>query len=307
MKHLLISCAALVWLTAAAGQNIGPDRRVVQTDGRYTIVGMTGADAAAARYDVVYPLTGTACFALVAADGQEYAIDRSGNRLDVRARLPRFDKRGIEAYVDYICRHVRFRSTAEWERMRGEVVRAMVTVDDKGRTVGCAIDGDAESAAAQKVIFAAMHAPYWTTPSIDYEQQGFMVPLTVDFSQLPCELTTFYPVDRATGGRIDCDFESPLFRGGDIYAFLKWTNTKKYIKNRDDYYRADNDIVRVAFTIDERGRLCEAEVLSYKNDVCRDKAMEILAQSPRWQPARIDGRAVPCRYTSVNINFRFHR
>ncbi|MDE5637100.1 MAG: energy transducer TonB [Alistipes sp.] len=48
-------------------------------------------------------------------------------------------------------------------------------------------------------------------------------------------------------------------------------------------------------------------MLSYRNEVCRDKALEILSKSPKWKPATIDGKAVPCRYDSVIINFRFHR
>lgn len=306
-----ISAIALLGLicsaTAFAQKGYSPcNRTLTAMDGRYGFTDSDGTTVIEPRYDLAYPFMEQFGAAMVRLGGEAFAIDTLGRRIEARVRLPRFRDGGPESYTDYIRERIRFRSTHEWKRMRSERVRAVVFVNDKGRSVECRILESSSAEAAHKVEFAALHAPYWTTPSIDYEQQGFAVPLDMDFSTLAINLTTFYPIDE-NRERIDSDFISPSFRGGDIYEFLKWTNTKKYIKNRDDYYRADNDAVRVTFVIDEKGRLRDPMVISCKNEICRDKALEILSKSPRWKPATIDGRAVPCRYDSVYINFRFHR
>ena len=309
MKRLLTITALAVccMATAAAQQGYSPcGRTLVVSEGRYGFNDAAGSEAIAAQYDLAYPFMEPLGMAMVRLGDETFAIDTLGRRIDARVRMPQFRKNGPEHYMDYIRERIRFRSTHEWKRMRGEKVSAAVFVNDKGKTVECRILESSSPEAAHKVEFAAMHAPYWTTPSIDYEQQGFVIPLDIDFATLPVNLTTFYPV-AGDGSRIDSDFAAPAFRGGDIYAFLKWTKTQMYIKNTADYYRADNDNVRVTFTIDEKGRLRDAMVLSYRNEVCRDKALEILSKSPKWKPATIDGKAVPCRYDSVIINFRFHR
>lgn len=308
MKRTLLLCLSLcIASTALAQKGYSPcNRTLVASDGRYGFTDADGREAIAAQYDLAYPFMESTGMAMVRLGDETFAVDTLGRRLDARVRMPRFKNNGPEHYMDYVRTHIRFRSTHEWKRMRGDRVSAVVFVNDKGKSVECRILESSSPEAAHKVEFAAMHAPYWTTPSIDYEQQGFAIPLDIDFATLPINLTTFYPVD-GNGSRIDSDFGSPTFRGGDIYAFLKWTKTQMYIKNTADYYRADNDNVRVTFTIDEKGRLRDAMVLSYRNEVCRDKALEILSKSPKWKPATIDGKAVPCRYDSVYINFWFHR
>lgn len=309
MKRLLTITALAVccMATAAAQEGYAPcGRTLVVSDGRYGFTDAAGSEAITPQYDLAYPFMEPLGLAMVRLGDDTFAVDTLGRRLDVRVRLPRFQSNGPEHYVDYIRQRIRFRSTNEWKRLRNDKVRAVVFVNDKGKTTECRILESSSPEAAHKVEFAAMHAPYWTTPSIDYEQMGFAIPLYIDFATQPINLTTFYPVD-AGGSRIDSDFVSPSFRGGDIYEFLKWTRTQMYIKNTADYYRADNDTVRVTFTIDEKGRLRDVMVLSYRNEVCRDKALEILSKSPKWKPATIDGKAVPCRYDMVGITFRFHR
>lgn len=308
MKRLLLLSAILAISAAAAAQEpYSPSNRVrILRDGLYGFTDDKGRECIAPQFDYAYPFIDSLDMAIVFHGGEEFAIDTCGNRIDMHVRMPKFRGGYIERYEDNVREGIRFLSTAEYERMRNERVHGLVTIGAKGYAASFVCETSSEGA-EDKVRFAVRHAPRWSAARVAYEYCPFSFPLDIDFSTLPLNLTTFYPID-SDGMRIDVDFEAPQFRGKDIYAFYhEWIFKKKnyYIKNREDYYRARTDTIKFAFTIDEKGRVCDVEILSYKNDVCRDMLLQALAKSPRWKPAEIDGKPVRCRYSKCFVTYRF--
>ena len=54
--------------------------------------------------------------------------------------------------------------------------------------------------------------------------------------------------------------------------------------------------MRVAFTVDKKGKLRDIEILRAHNDVYREKTIETLKKSPRWTPGTANGVPVDVRY-----------
>ena len=72
-----------------------------------------------------------------------------------------------------------------------------------------------------------------------------------------------------------------------------------------EYQRAASGTVRVAFTVDKKGKLRDIEILRAHNDVCREKTIETLKKSPRWTPGTANGVPVDVRYeTSFKFQYR---
>ena len=62
--------------------------------------------------------------------------------------------------------------------------------------------------------------------------------------------------------------------------------------------------MRVAFTVDKKGKLRDIEILRAHNEVCREKTVETLKKSPRWTPGTVDGETVAVRY-EISLKFRY--
>lgn len=87
----------------------------------------------------------------------------------------------------------------------------------------------------------------------------------------------------------------PLFQGEYASRLYPWFFRNIRYKS-GEYQRAASGTVRVAFTVDKKGKLRDIEILRAHNDVCREKTIETLKKSPRWTPGTANG--VPSTYVT---------
>jgi len=61
--------------------------------------------------------------------------------------------------------------------------------------------------------------------------------------------------------------------------------------------------VYVQFIIDENGRIIHPEILKSLGYGCDEEVLRILGMMPKWNPAKVNGKAVKLRMT-LPVNFR---
>ena len=104
----------------------------------------------------------------------------------------------------------------------------------------------------------------------------------------------------------DCDFK-PTFLGSSdpkvflqkwVYAYLKYPQeaVKKGIQGR----------VLVDFVIDEKGKVRDVTVLKGVDPLLDDEAVKVVAASPDWKPARLQGKKVASRM-SLYVEFKLEK
>ena len=98
--------------------------------------------------------------------------------------------------------------------------------------------------------------------------------------------------------------EHPTFKGGSPNDFALWvTKHVKYPK-----YAKETGIegtVKVHFVIDKKGKISEAHVHEGVHPALDQEAVRVVLKSPKWKPAKKDGRPVKVSYTiPVVFNFR---
>lgn len=98
--------------------------------------------------------------------------------------------------------------------------------------------------------------------------------------------------------------EHPTFKGGSPNDFALWV--AKHVK----YPKYAKEIgiegtVKVHFVIDKKGKISEAHVHQGVHPVLDQEAVRVVLKSPKWKPAKKDGRPVKVSYTiPVVFNFR---
>ena len=98
--------------------------------------------------------------------------------------------------------------------------------------------------------------------------------------------------------------ERPTFKGGSPNDFALWV--AKHVK----YPKYAKEIgiegtVKVHFVIDKKGKISEAHVHQGVHPVLDQEAVRVVLKSPKWKPAKKDGRPVKVSYTiPVVFNFR---
>ena len=90
--------------------------------------------------------------------------------------------------------------------------------------------------------------------------------------------------------------EKPTFQGGDLNTFRNW------VQSRLTYpaLAQENNIqgtVTVKFVVEKDGRLTNIQVLKSPDKTLSDEAVQVLAKSPKWAPARQRDMAVRFSYT----------
>ncbi len=96
--------------------------------------------------------------------------------------------------------------------------------------------------------------------------------------------TTYFPM-----------IEVPSFDGGEEALFKFLSKTIQY-----PAVARENDIqgkVIVAFTVEANGKLEEVEIVSSPHYSLSTEALRVIFLMPRWKPARMEGIAVPYKFT----------
>lgn len=306
MKRLLPLLLLLCGARAAAQHDsrwqlhYADGRAVVMRDSLYGYVDRHGVEVIPCRYRKAYSFNNG--MAIVRHDYSTFLIDTAGNRLDMRVEIPRFRGRAFDSFVTWVWQRIPFASDGEYAAARQYDADVIVTIDTLGRIAACTKAGDYPDALFEKVRDAVLSAPQWTPCRIDGRAcaQSYLLPVPIDRLRPKRCL----PVDERLLARKE-EIVYPLFRGKYAQEFDTWFYEHIFFKKYADYLSATSGVVRAAFTVDEKGRVCDIEILDFHDDACRRKTIENLEKSPRWTPATLDGKPVAVRYRwSFRFKFR---
>ena len=99
--------------------------------------------------------------------------------------------------------------------------------------------------------------------------------------------------------------EHPTFKGGSPNDFALWvTKHVKYPKYAKEI--GIEGTVKVHFVIDKKGKISEAHVHQGVHPVLDQEAVRVVLKSPKWKPAKKDGRPVKVSYT-IPVVFNFSK
>lgn len=97
--------------------------------------------------------------------------------------------------------------------------------------------------------------------------------------------------------------EHPTFKGGSPNDFALWvTKHVKYPKYAKEI--GIEGTVKVHFVIDKKGKISEAHVHEGVHPALDQEAVRVVLKSPKWKPAKKDGRPVKVSYT-IPVMFYF--
>lgn len=98
--------------------------------------------------------------------------------------------------------------------------------------------------------------------------------------------------------------EHPTFKGGSPNDFAVWVSQNvKYPKSAKE--AGIEGTVKVHFVIDKKGKISEAHVCESVHPLLDKEAVKVIKKSPKWKPAKKDGRPVKVSYTMpVMFNFK---
>ena len=98
--------------------------------------------------------------------------------------------------------------------------------------------------------------------------------------------------------------EHPTFKGGTPNDFAVWVSQNvKYPKSAKE--AGIEGTVKVHFVIDKKGKISEAHVCESVHPLLDKEAVKVIKKSPKWKPAKKDGRPVKVSYTMpVMFNFK---
>ena len=98
--------------------------------------------------------------------------------------------------------------------------------------------------------------------------------------------------------------EHPTFKGGSPNDFAVWVSQNvKYPKSAKE--AGIEGTVKVHFVIDKKGKISDAHVCESVHPLLDKEAVKVIKKSPKWKPAKKDGRPVKVSYTMpVMFNFK---
>ena len=97
--------------------------------------------------------------------------------------------------------------------------------------------------------------------------------------------------------------EQPTFKGGSPADFALWV--AKHVKYPNSAKKAGIEgTVMVHFVIGKNGKISEAHVHQGVHPVLDKEAVRVVKKSPKWKPAKKDGRPVKISYT-MPVMFSF--
>lgn len=81
--------------------------------------------------------------------------------------------------------------------------------------------------------------------------------------------------------------EVPKFgeKGGDFSDYLY-----ENIKLPKNF--SDKDKILVSFVIDEKGKVCDVEIIKSYSAIFNDAVIEVLSSMPKWKPGKLKGEFV---------------
>lgn len=101
----------------------------------------------------------------------------------------------------------------------------------------------------------------------------------------------------------EVDFHPSYMGSTSLVSFMeKWVY--QYLKYPEEAVREGlQGTVNVRFIIDEKGNVRDAQVTKSAGELLDAQAIRVISASPKWKPARKDGKPVACKVT-VPIEFK---
>ena len=98
--------------------------------------------------------------------------------------------------------------------------------------------------------------------------------------------------------------EMPTFQGGDLSEFCNWVYSNiKYPQEALENGIQGNVVVK--FVVEKDGRLSNIQVLQSPDKSLSDAAIQVLQESPKWEPGKQRNKPVRITYT-LPISFKFN-
>ena len=99
----------------------------------------------------------------------------------------------------------------------------------------------------------------------------------------------------ADPGYMELD-EHPTFKGGGPNNFASWVSTHvKYPKEAKN--AGVEGTVMVCFVVDTDGKIADAHIHESVHPLLDAEAIRVVMKSPKWKPAKKDGKPVRVSYT----------
>ena len=90
--------------------------------------------------------------------------------------------------------------------------------------------------------------------------------------------------------------QKPTFRGGDANEFTKWVFSQ-IVYPKEAKKNGVQGRVTLQFIIDTTGAVTNVQVLRGVDASLDKEAVRVVSKSPKWEPDRINGKAVKVKYT----------
>ena len=90
--------------------------------------------------------------------------------------------------------------------------------------------------------------------------------------------------------------DKPTFNGGDANEFAQWVYSQIQYPEEAKKNQIQGRVL-IQFTVGSDGVVSDVEVLRGVNELIDAEVVKVVSSSPKWEPGRQGGEAVPVRYT----------
>lgn len=223
--------------------------------------------------------------------------------------LPRFRNGGIEVFRGWVMEHLRYPWKAIERCVEGCVVCSFV-VEKDGAVSSIEVLRSPDPLLSKEAVRIVSASPRWTPAGKDGKavRVRYNLPVVFDLQganfsdqKAPIEGEIIYCGEADADVDIDTDTPAPLpqvmprFEGHYMDAFLPWARSHMHYPAEAVERRAQGRVV-CSFVIGADGSVTSVEVLQSADPVLSKEVVSMLSASPRWTPARRDGKAVRVRY-----------
>jgi TonB family protein len=209
---------------------------------------------------------------------------------------PTFNGGDANKFSEWVNSQLKYPEAAKEASAQGRVI-LQFTVGADGKVGNVSVLRGAHEALDAEALRVVSASPDWTPGKRD----GKAVPVTYTFPVV-FRLSGDDSGNKAStsGESAPQDFAAievkPTFNGGDANEFSKWVNS--HLKYPDAAKAAgDQGRVLISFVVGSDGSVSDVKLLRGVSDELDAEAIRVIKASPKWEPGRQDGKAVPVTYT----------
>ena len=209
---------------------------------------------------------------------------------------PTFNGGDANKFSEWVNSQLKYPEAAKEASAQGRVILQFVVGTD-GKVGNVKVLRGAHEALDAEALRVVSASPDWTPG----ERDGKAVPVTYTFPVVFRLSGDDSGNNASTSGEsAPQDFAAievkPTFNGGDANEFSKWVNS--HLKYPDAAKAAgDQGRVLISFVVGSDGSVSDVKLLRGVSDELDAEALRVIKSSPKWEPGRQDGKAVPVTYT----------